>query len=64
MDIKIRMASENDVEEILRIYAPYVKNTIITFEYEVPTINEFKDRIRKISKDYPYLVCNWIRIFI
>ncbi|MDB1955991.1 GNAT family N-acetyltransferase [Clostridium tertium] len=57
MDIKIRMASENDAEEILRIYAPYVKNTIITFEYEVPTVDEFKKRIRKISKDYPYLVC-------
>ncbi|MDU3351155.1 MAG: GNAT family N-acetyltransferase, partial [Clostridium sp.] len=53
MDIKIRMASENDAEEILRIYAPYVKNTIITFEYEVPTVDEFKKRIRKISKDYP-----------
>jgi L-amino acid N-acyltransferase YncA len=57
MDIKIRIASENDAEEILQIYAPYIRDTIITFEYEVPAIEEFKNRIRKISKDYPYLVC-------
>ncbi|MCR1949813.1 GNAT family N-acetyltransferase [Clostridium sp. DSM 100503] len=57
MDIKIRMANENDAEEILEIYTPYIKNTAITFEYEVPTVDEFKDRIRKISEDYPYLVC-------
>jgi L-amino acid N-acyltransferase YncA len=57
MDIKMRMANENDAEEILRVYAPYINDTVITFEYEIPTINEFKNRIRKISLDYPYLVC-------
>lgn len=57
MDIKIRMVNENDAAEILKIYAKYIKDTVITFEYEVPTIDEFKDRIRKIYKDYPYLVC-------
>lgn len=57
MNIKIRMANESDSEEILGIYAPYIKNTVITFEYDIPTIDEFKSRIRKISKDYPYLVC-------
>ena len=57
IDIKIRMARETDTEEILGIYAPYIKDTVITFEYEIPTLNEFKSRIRKISADYPYLVC-------
>jgi len=32
----IRVATEADVPEILAIYAPYVENTTITFEYDVP----------------------------
>ena len=45
-DIHIRVASEDDAEEILAIYAPYVIKTAITFEYEVPTLKEFRGRIR------------------
>ena len=44
-DILIRNASVADAEEILNIYAYYVKNTAITFEYEVPSLTEFKERI-------------------
>lgn len=54
--ITIRVASEQDAKELLKIYAPYVKNTAITFEYEVPSIEEFRNRIKKIEKQYPYLV--------
>ena len=43
-DIHIRVASEDDAEEILAIYAPYVIKTAITFEYEVPTLKEFRGR--------------------
>ena len=52
-----RFATEEDAEKILKIYKPYVENTTITFEYEVPSIDEFKGRIRKISEKYPYIVC-------
>ena len=38
----IRIATENDAEKLLEIYAYYVKNTAITFEYEVPSLDEFK----------------------
>ena len=44
--IEIRKASENDAEELLGIYAPYVKNTAITFEYDVPTLENFRSRIK------------------
>ena len=44
-----------DAEELLRIYAPYVKETAISFEYEVPSVEEFADRIRHISSRYPYI---------
>ena len=52
----IRIATENDAEELLNIYAPYVEKTAITFEYEVPSMNEFRKRIRNILKKYPYIV--------
>lgn len=46
----IRIATENDAEELLNIYAPYVEKTAITFEYEVPSVEEFRTRIRNILK--------------
>ena len=55
-DIIIRKASVKDAEELLRIYTPYVKDTAISFEYEVPDVEEFKNRISNILKRYPYLV--------
>ena len=59
MDMKnsyIRVATPDDAEEILAIYAPYVKNTVITFEYEVPSLEEFKGRIQNTLEKYPYIV--------
>jgi len=52
-----RFASEDDAAALLAIYAPYVTDTDITFETEVPTEEEFRGRIREISAEYPYLVC-------
>ncbi len=54
--LNIRMAAETDAETLLEIYAPYVKNTAISFEYEVPTAEEFARRIRETLRRYPYLV--------
>ncbi len=54
--IKIRTASEDDAKELLRIYTPYVTDTAITFEYEVPSVDEFADRIKNTLIRYPYLV--------
>ena len=55
-DIKIRVAKEQDAKEILDIYAPYVEQTAITFEYEIPSLIEFKQRIHHTLQKYPYLV--------
>ena len=55
-DIVLRMATPEDADVLVRIYAPYVLYTGVTFEYEVPTEKEFRDRIRKITEKYPYLV--------
>ena len=37
----IRKATENDAESLLKIYEPYITNTTITFEYDVPTAEAF-----------------------
>ena len=52
----LRIAEEKDIPAILDIYAPYVLNTTITFEYDVPTQEEFTRRFRDITRQYPWLV--------
>ncbi len=54
--IIIRTAKLTDASELLRIYTPYVERTAITFEYEVPTVAEFTERICHTLERYPYLV--------
>lgn len=55
-DMKIRTAGISDAQEILEIYAPYVRKTAITFEYEVPALTEFEGRIKHTLERYPYIV--------
>lgn len=44
--IHIRPAVSDDAPALLDIYAPYVIETAITFEYEVPTLDDFRQRIK------------------
>jgi phosphinothricin acetyltransferase len=55
-DIAIRVATETDAAQIREIYAPYVRDTAITFEYGVPSVEELAARIIRVLKRYPYLV--------
>lgn len=52
----VRAAVPEDAEVLLEIYRPYVEETAITFEVEVPTPEEFRERIRRVLRRYPYLV--------
>ncbi len=54
--MNIRLANKNDAAALVAIYAPYVEKTAITFEYDVPSVEEFSGRIEKTLKKYPYLV--------
>ena len=54
--IIIRLAGLNDAQSLLNIYAPYITDTAVTFECEVPALEEFKKRIAKTLERYPYLV--------
>lgn len=53
--VTIRDAKLEDAARILEIYAYYVKNTAISFEYDVPSLSEFQNRMTNIMKKYPYL---------
>ena len=52
----LRDALLSDVPAMLAIYAPYVTDTAITFEYEPPTEAEFAARFTRITADHPWLV--------
>ena len=54
--IHIRPAVSDDAPALLDIYAPYVIETAITFEYEVPTLDDFRQRIKNTLHTHPYLV--------
>ena len=53
--ITIRPASVSDAGALLQIYRYYVQHTAITFEYEVPSVEEFRSRISHTLERYPYL---------
>ena len=56
MRIHLRSATIDDAEQMLDIYAPYVEKTAITFEYDVPTVEEFRKRIASHLTRYPWIV--------
>ncbi len=56
-EIKIRPATLSDAQKMLDIYAPYVKHTTVSSEYDVPSIEEFCRRINTYTEKLPWLVC-------
>ncbi len=54
--ISLRLATVADANQLLAIYTPYVTDTTITFEYEVPTVEEFAKRISNTLQKFPYYV--------
>ena len=51
--ITVRDAKIEDAARILEIYAYYVEHTVISFEWDVPSLEEFENRMRDIMKKYP-----------
>lgn len=52
----IRMANRTDVARMLAIYAPYVRETTISLDYDPPTIAAFEARFDRITRRYPWIV--------
>ncbi len=53
---EIRVIRESDAAATLEIYKPYVLHSAVTFEYEVPSVEDFSERIKTITQEYPWLV--------
>ena len=56
MDFPLRPARITDAPALLAIYAPYVTDTAVTYEYEVPAEAEFARRMESVMARFPYLV--------
>lgn len=56
-NFEIRLIIETDTKAVLDIYKYYVDNTIISFEYEAPTLEEYRQRIKINTTNYPCVVC-------
>ena len=54
--ITVRDAAAADVPRLLEIYGYYVRNTAITFDYDTPSAEEFRQKMEKTLRRYPYLV--------
>ena len=54
--MRVRFARPEEAAVLLEIYRPYVEKTAITFEYDVPTAEEFRRRMETTLQKYPYLV--------
>lgn len=56
-EIIIRDVKPEDAERLVEIYSYYVLNTAVSFEYNAPSVEEFKERIINTTEKFPYLVC-------
>ena len=59
--ICVRPATAEDAEQLLEIYTPFVISedsslSNVSFELAAPDVEEFRQRIQDISKQFPYLV--------
>ena len=57
MAIVLRLARETDAEAVLAVYAPYVRDTSISFELEPPAPDDIRQRIRTVLAHAPWLMC-------
>ena len=57
-DFEYRLATVDDAAAIAAIYAPYVRDTIVSFETEPPDAAEMAARIERIGRQYPWLTAS------
>jgi L-amino acid N-acyltransferase YncA len=54
--LRFRLAEELDAAAIQAIYAAYCESSAVSFETRAPSAEEIGQRIRKISKQFPWIV--------
>lgn len=60
-NLKLRLASLEDAQELLNIYTPFVESedrnvSDVSFEFVAPSVEEFRERIHNISSSFPYII--------
>jgi phosphinothricin acetyltransferase len=58
MPLIIRLATPDDADPIQAIYAPIVRDTVISFEVEPPSVGQMRQRVVETLAHYPWLVCD------
>jgi phosphinothricin acetyltransferase len=53
----LRLATPADAAGIHAIYAPIVRDTVISFEFDPPTVEEIARRVANTLVQWPWLVC-------
>jgi len=56
--VEYRIATLDDAAAIADVYAPYVRDTVISFETEAPDVSEIATRIGRIGTQYPWLAAS------
>lgn len=54
--ISLRVARKEDAEGILAIYSPFVKNTTVSFEYEVSDVSDYATKVEELLINFPWLI--------
>jgi L-amino acid N-acyltransferase YncA len=54
----VRLATAADAAGVQAIYAPFVAGTAVSFEVDLPTVDEMRRRIEQTLARWPWLVCD------
>lgn len=54
--VTLSLIQEPDYGQVLDIYAPFIRDTAVSFEYTVPSLPAFTERIGRITSFYPWVV--------
>jgi phosphinothricin acetyltransferase len=57
MTVDIRVCTPDDAGGVLAIYAPFCSSSYVSFETTPPSEPQIRDRIARITPNYPWLVC-------
>jgi phosphinothricin acetyltransferase len=57
MKATIRLAERRDIPGIIEIYSPFILETAVTFEEDIPSEESFWERMQGIMAELPFLVC-------
>ena len=52
----VRDAEIEDAQRLLEIYSWYVVNTAVSFDYDPPSLEEYRQKIVDVKQKYPFLV--------